>query len=226
MNRNRQKRLPTPKYTSRKRLTTDLFLCFAKLTISPSQRGSSTEECNKVRATIQKQVASNLHDLGVIKHFNSQDIHQTRDFINFPASYTSTRLSVTMDGKMKRLPTGWFQCNMTLLTMPSLLDLATASETTEKEQREQEKSWGSVIAKQLKNWFSPSCTICLRDIAPEHYKVVKAVFVNLNATRDHRLVQWRKTPRDDLPAVIYPDLGQSTGVCVSMQHHLRQGSGK
>ena len=35
-------------------------------------------------------------------------------------------------------------------------------------------------------------------------KVVKAVFVYLNATREDGLVYWRKTPRDDLPSVTHP----------------------
>ena len=43
--------------------------------------GSSTEECNKVCAMIQKQMANELHNLGIIKGSNGLDIHQTRDYM-------------------------------------------------------------------------------------------------------------------------------------------------
>jgi hypothetical protein len=51
--------------------------------------GSSPEECNKVRQTIQNQKTNELNDLGIIKRFNGLDIHQTRE--KSRAKHTLTR---------------------------------------------------------------------------------------------------------------------------------------
>ena len=43
--------------------------------------GSSTEEYNQVKQTIQSQMTNELHGLGIIKRFNGLDIHQTKDYV-------------------------------------------------------------------------------------------------------------------------------------------------
>ncbi len=52
--------------------------------------GSTPEECDKVRQTIQKQMANELHDLGIIKRFNGLDMHQTRDYVKMSRCHASS----------------------------------------------------------------------------------------------------------------------------------------
>ena len=178
--------------------------------------GSSPEECNKVRQTIQKQMANELHDLGVIKRFNGMDIHQTRDCVKISCELHINKIISHL---------GWENEKAANRPIPvrddaacqAILALATAPET-EKEQREQEKAMGFSY-RQASGEIIFALTICRPDIAvpviiklsqhasrpaPEHYKAVKAVFVYLNATHEDGLVHWRKLPRDDLPDVPHP----------------------
>jgi hypothetical protein len=173
--------------------------------------GSSPEECNKVRETIQKQMTNKLHDLGVIKGFNGLDMHQMRDYV---------RISCELHVDKIARHHGWE--NEKAADRPVLmrndaacqatLELAKAPET-EKLQRELEKAMGFSYRQAIGELIFAR-TICRPDIAvpviklsqhasrpaPEHCKAVKAVFVYLNATREDGLVCWRKKPRNDLPA--------------------------
>jgi hypothetical protein len=177
--------------------------------------GSSTAECNKVRQTIQNQMANELHDLGIIKRFNGLDIHQTRDYLKISCELYIDKINTHH---------GWRNEKAADRPIPmrndaayqATLELATAPET-EKEQRELEKAMGFSYRQAIGELIF-ALTICRPDIAVpviklsqyasrpavEHYKAVKAVFVYLNATREDGLVYWRKAPRDDLPNIPHP----------------------
>ena len=49
-----------------KKTANDRFILVLRQVDNFAISGSSTEECNKVRQTIQSQMANELHDLGVI----------------------------------------------------------------------------------------------------------------------------------------------------------------
>ncbi len=177
--------------------------------------GSTKEECDKVGQIIQKQMANELHDLGIIKRFNGVDIHQTRDYLKMSCELYIDKI-VTHHG--------WENDKAADRPIPirddaacqASLELATAPET-EKEQRELEKAMGFSYRQAIGELIF-ALTICRPDIAApviklsqyascpavEHYKAAKAVFVYLNATREDGIVYWRKVPRDDLPDVPHP----------------------
>ena len=177
--------------------------------------GSSTEECNKVRKTIQNQMANELHDLGVIKRFNGLDIHQTKDYVKISCELYIDKIVSHHNWENEKAASRPVPMRNDA-AYQATLELAKAPET-EKEQRELEKAMGFSYRQAIGELIF-ALTICRPDIAVpviklsqyasrpavEHYKAVKAVFVYLNATREDGLVYWRKTPRDDLPNVPHP----------------------
>ena len=164
---------------------------------------------------IQKQMANELHELGIIKRFHGLDIHQTRDYVKISCKlYIDTIVSHH----------GWESKKAANQPIPmrndaayqASLELVKAPEP-EKEQRELEKSMGFSYRQAIGDLIF-ALTICRPDIAvpviklsqyalrpaPEHHKAMEAVFVYFNATRDDGLVYWRKIAHDNLPAVKYP----------------------
>jgi hypothetical protein len=156
-----------------------------------------------------------LHDLGIINRFNGLDILETRAYVKPSCELCIDKINTHH---------GWENEKAADRPVPmrndaacqATLELATAPET-EKEQRELEKAMGFSYRQAIGELIF-ALTICHPDIAVpviklsqhascpavEHYKAVKAVFVYLNATREDRLVHWRRNPRDDLPDVPDP----------------------
>ncbi len=177
--------------------------------------GSTHEECNKVRQAIQKQMANELHDLGIIKRFNGLDIHQTRDYVKISCELYIDKIVSHHGWENEKAADRPIPMRNDAAYQASL-ELATAPET-EKEERELEKAMGFSYRQAIGELIF-ALTICRPDIAVpviklsqyasrpavEHYKAAKAVFVYLNATREDGLVYWRKLPRDDLPNVPHP----------------------
>jgi hypothetical protein len=64
-----------------KKTANDVFVLVLRQVDDFAISGSNTDKCNKVRQTIQNQIANELHNLGIIKRFNGLDIHQTRDYL-------------------------------------------------------------------------------------------------------------------------------------------------
>jgi hypothetical protein len=81
----RDKKNPTPADDNYevhiKKTANDVFVLVLRQVDDFAISGSNTDKCNKVRQTIQNQIANELHDLGIIKRFNGLDIHQTRDYL-------------------------------------------------------------------------------------------------------------------------------------------------
>ena len=102
--------------------------------------GSSPEECNKVRETIQKQMANELHDLGIIQRFNGLDIHQTRHYLKISCelyidkivSHHNWQHEKAADRPVPMKNDAAYQATIELATAPE----------TEKEQKELEKAMG------------------------------------------------------------------------------------
>ena len=177
--------------------------------------GSTHEECNKVRQAIQKQMANELHDLGIIKRFNGLDIHQTRDYVKISCELYNNKIVSHHGWENEKAADRPIPMRNDAAYQASL-ELATAPET-EKEERELEKAMGFSYRQAIGELIF-ALTICRPDIAVpviklsqyasrpavDHYKAAKAVFVYLNATREDGLVYWRKLPRDDLPNVPHP----------------------
>jgi hypothetical protein len=121
--------------------------------------GSSPEECNKVRETIQKQMTNKLHDLGVIKRFNGLDIHQMRDYIRI-----SCELYIDKIARHH----GWENEKVADRPVPmrndaayqATLELAKAPET-ENCNENLKRQWVLVIAKRSENSFSLSPSVDL-----------------------------------------------------------------
>jgi hypothetical protein len=177
--------------------------------------GSTPEECDKVRQAIQKQMANELHDLGIIKRFNELDTHQTQDCVKMSCELYVDKTNSHHRWENKKAADRPIPMGNDAACQASL-ELAKAPET-EKEQREQEKAMGFSYRQAISELIF-ALAMCRPDIAVpvvklsqcasrpavEHCKAAKAVFAHLNTTREDGLVCCRKFPRDDLPDVPHP----------------------
>ena len=171
-----------------KKTTNDEFVLVLRQVDDFSSSGSLTEECNKVRQTIQSQMANELHNLGIINRFNGLDIHQTKDYVKISCELYIDKIVSPHDWENEKVASQPIPMQNDA-AYQATLEFAKAPET-EKEQRELKKAIGFSYCQAIGELIF-ALTMCWPDIAVpviklsqyascpavEYYKAVKALFV-------------------------------------------------